>query len=107
MNNRFRLFVALAFYIGLSGPLPAQMVEARELLGWCTDGSPAGSATCTGYIMGIADAVTDPVAQSCPQSATRNEIREAVVRYMQSLNIDVPATAAVTLALKQAFPCRA
>jgi Ssp1 endopeptidase immunity protein Rap1a len=86
-----------------------QMVEMRELLRWCADGSPAGAAACTAYIMGIADAVTEPSAVSCPKTATREQIREAVIRDIitnQPPGLSLPAVAPVTVALRRAFPCR-
>src|SRR5947207_469471 len=86
-----------------------QMVEARELLGWCADGSPAGSAACTAYIMGIADAVAASNAVSCPGNSSRAQIREVVVRFMrgqQESHLGLPAGIFVTAALRSAFPCR-
>jgi hypothetical protein len=52
-----------------------QMVQARELLAWCSDGSATGSAACTAYIMGIADAVAHPSAASCPGSYAKPNSR--------------------------------
>jgi len=84
-----------------------QMVSAGELLSWCSDGSAAGSLACTAYIMGIADAVHDPSARSCPGSASREQIRVAVMRYIASSSgLDLPAAVSVTAALQAAFPCR-
>src|SRR5262249_29510322 len=87
----------------------AEMIETRELLSWCADGSSAGTAACTAYIMGISDAVTEPSAASCSSRASRSQIREAVVRHIMSLQaqaaLDFPAALPVTLALRQTFPC--
>ena len=83
------------------------MVSAHELLGWCSDGTEAGSAACTAYIMGIADAVADPSATSCPGTATRAQIRASVMRYVATRpELDLPAGAPVTIALRDAFPCQ-
>jgi hypothetical protein len=41
-------------YIGPADAQPStQMVETKELISWCADGSPVGSAACTAYIMGL------------------------------------------------------
>jgi hypothetical protein len=94
----------------LSIPADAQVVEARELLRWCAEGSAAGTAACTAYIMGISDAEAAPGAMSCPKSATRAQIRKAVVSHMMTAQpkviLDLPAMGPVMLALQDAFPCR-
>jgi Rap1a immunity proteins len=94
-------------YTGSAQAQPStQMVEARELIAWSSDGSAEGSAACIAYIMGIADAVSDPKVHSCPGSATRNQIRAAVMQHLaRSPGLDLPAALYVTAALQSAFPC--
>lgn len=83
-----------------------QMVSARELLGWCSDSSTEGLVACTAYIMGIADAVADPSARSCPGGATRAQMRGAVMQdVVSAARQDLPAAVPVTVALQAAFPC--
>lgn len=97
-------------FLVVSGASKAELVSARELLTWCADGSPAGTAACSAYIAGIADAVTDPSAMSCSAKASRSEVRKAVVKEMFSLQsqalLDFPAVASVTLALRTVYPCK-
>lgn len=86
----------------------APMVLSKELLNWCADGSPTGSAACTAFIMGVADSVTDPRFLSCPGNVARGEIRAAVMPHLlalQATGLDIPAAAVVTTALQKAFPC--
>jgi hypothetical protein len=87
-----------------------QMVETREFLAWCAAGTDSGTAACTAFIMGVADAVAAPSAASCPGTATRSLIREAVIRDIMGRQpialMDLPAVVAVTSALQAAYPCR-
>jgi hypothetical protein len=108
---RYRLLVltitALAVISQVQAQNSTQMVSARELLSWCSDGSAASSLACTAYIMGVADAVADANAASCPGSATREQIRVAVMRNVSaSPGLDLPAAVPVTVALQVAFPCK-
>jgi Rap1a immunity proteins len=86
-----------------------QMVKTTELISWCADGSPVGSAACTAFIMGVADSVMTPSVESCSGNATRDQIREAVVRDIlkqQPGAVGLPAAIPVLVALQRAFPCQ-
>src|SRR6476620_10441551 len=86
-----------------------QMVQTRELLGWCADGSSAGSAACTAFVMGVSNSAMTPSASSCPGSATRSQIRAAVVQDILTLQPpapELPAALPVLVALQRAFPCK-
>jgi len=115
MKRQITITIALLcvgrLYIGPADAQPStQMVETKELISWCADGSPVGSAACTAYIMGIADSLKPATAPSCPGSATRDQIRDAVVNHIltsQPSNIgEIPAAAPVLFALQNAFPCK-
>src|ERR1051325_4632357 len=100
--NRMAITLAVTFYACAAyAQSDTQMVGGRELLSWCSDGSPRGEAACLAYIMGISDAVANPNAISCPGNTTRAKRREVVVRYLvqHSENLDLQASLFVTMAL--------
>src|SRR5256885_14873149 len=88
----------------------SQPVEGRELMEWCAGGSSAGTAACTAYIMGMADAITDARFASCTKGVARNQIRGAVIKELLALPpqvlLDLPAGLPLTQALQRAFPCQ-
>jgi hypothetical protein len=101
--------ISQLLHTGLSySQTETQMVMGSELLRWCADGTTAGGAACTAYILGISEAFAHPDAVSCPQSATRERRREVVVRFLTERHgdLELPAALLVQSALQRAFPCR-
>jgi hypothetical protein len=94
-------------------PKARAYLEGHDLHRACKISSAAGAALCGGFILGVADSmaavgvVTRMTSICTPSSATPDQLRTTVVRFLEN-NPERRGFAAhslVTFALEQAYPC--
>jgi hypothetical protein len=86
-----------------------QFADGRYLLEQCTSKDNAEIGYCLGYVAGAGDAYNDQgTRRNCPNlGAPQGAAFKAVVAYLQANpdKLSWSASALVSLALAQAFPC--
>lgn len=107
------LGVALLVALTASPLARADFVTGNRLHQWCSNQTDDNFGLCSGYVMGIADALARGAViqgeRACfPGSATVGQARDIVKRHLESYPELRHAVAAqiVAYALSEAFPCR-
>jgi hypothetical protein len=91
-----------------SGPARASFITREFLLRSCAGQSATDRADCTGYIVGVADALLSPqdgAPTVClPAGLPMGRLRGQVVQYLQG-HEGAAAAPLVRAALQAAYPC--
>lgn len=104
-----------ALVLGMAGQAAkAELLfySGNELLEMCRDKNIVDPVRCTGYISGVADALSSPYVaryRVCrPKEVTVGQVRDIAVAWLEA-NPSKRHYAAITLvalALSEAFPCK-
>jgi hypothetical protein len=103
-----RIAVCAAALVGAVHCAWAEPDTGSDLFDWCTrEENPFMDGVCMGYIGAVFEMAVSSGAICNFDDATRKQIREAIVRYLDT-NPEAkkkPAVMVVEEAAKQAFPC--
>ncbi len=113
--RRFILVSLLAFAALLPTRADAAgtAVNGDRLLAWCQSKNPDEQSTCLGYVMSVADILSDQTiyqGRAClPPTTTADELRRLVVLFLSSNPQHLEKASGANLAalaMMHAYPCK-